>query len=153
MAPITLPTTPQPVAADTWLIPTLAVEPSSGAFVSDNSLVIRGVEPVIIDTGAALVREAWLEQAFAVVEPDDVRWVFLSHDDDHDHMGNLEVMLERCPNATLVGNFTMVGRLGGDVELPLPRMRRLDAGQSFDIGDHVLSLVRPPLFDSPATRG
>ena len=25
---------------------------------------------------------------FSIVEPDDVRWVFLSHD-DHDHTGNL----------------------------------------------------------------
>ena len=47
----------------------------------------------------------------------------------------------------------MVGRLGGDVELPLPRMRWLDVGQSLEAGDRALTLVRPPLFDSPATRG
>jgi flavorubredoxin len=32
-------------------------------------------------------------------------------------------------------------------------MRWLDAGDSFDAGDRTLHLVRPPLFDSPATRG
>ena len=47
----------------------------------------------------------------------------------------------------------MTARLIGDVELPLHRMRWLDQGESFDAGDRTLHLVRPPLFDSPATRG
>jgi flavorubredoxin len=152
MPPVVLPTSVQPVADETWLVPTLGLEPSSGAFVGVHSLVIRGREPVIVDTGCALVREQWLEQAFSVVDPVDVRWVFLSHD-DHDHLGNLDVVLERCPNATLIASFAIVGRLSGDIELPLDRMRWLDVGESLDLGDRVLTAVRPPMFDSPATRG
>ena len=106
---------------------------------------------MIVDTGCSLVRDAWAAQAFSVVEPDDVRWVFLSHD-DHDHIGNLEFVLDACPNATLVANFSIVGRLAGDVELPLERMRWVDAGGSFDAGDRTFTCVRPPMFDSPATR-
>jgi flavorubredoxin len=151
MIPETLPTRPHPVTPDTWLIPTLAAEPS-GAFIGVHSLVIRGAEPAIIDTGAGLVREAWLDQVFSVVEPDDVRWIVLSHD-DHDHLGNLDVVLERCPQATLVASFAITGRLSGDVELPLPRMRWLELGGTLDLGDRTLSAVRPPMFDSPATRG
>jgi flavorubredoxin len=151
MTPQTLPTAAHPVAADTWLIPTIAAEPG-GNFVAANSLVIRGAEPVIVDTGCSLVRDAWAEQVFSVVEPEDVRWVFLSHD-DHDHIGNLDVVLERCPLATVVANFSMTSRLAGDVELPFHRMRWVDAGESFDVGDRVLAAVRPPMFDSPATRG
>jgi flavorubredoxin len=105
-----------------------------------------------VDTGCSLVRAAWLEQVFSVVEPDDVRWVFLSHD-DHDHIGNLDAILDRCPHATLIANFSIVSRLAGDVELPLHRMRWVDAGGTFDAGDRVLTAVRPPMFDSPATRG
>jgi hypothetical protein len=59
-------------------------------------MVIRGREPVIVDTGAPVHRERWLEKVFAVVEPEDVRWVFLSHDDG-DHTGALFEVLERCP--------------------------------------------------------
>ncbi|HYH30369.1 MAG TPA: MBL fold metallo-hydrolase [Pseudonocardia sp.] len=151
MPPITLPTTAQPVAGDAWLIPTIAAEPG-GAFVSAHSLVIRGEEPVIVDTGCSLVRPAWTEQVFSVVEPEDVRWIFLSHD-DHDHVGNLDAVLQMCPQATLVGNFAMVTRLAGDVELPLHRMRWLDPGDTLDVGDRTLALLRPPTFDSPATRG
>jgi flavorubredoxin len=151
MIPLTLPTTPQQIAPDSWLIPTLAAEPS-GAFFGAHSLVITGREPIVVDTGCSLVRDQWAASAFAVVDPADVRWIFISHD-DHDHIGNLPFVLEQCPNATLVCSFSIVSRLAGDVELPLERMRWVDGGGSFDAGDRILQVVRPPMFDSPATRG
>src|SRR5262245_15437159 len=151
MPPITLPTSPYAVADDTWLIPTLGLDAATGAYIGAHSLVIRGAEPVIVDTGASLVRESWAEQVFSIVEPRDVRWIYLSHD-DHDHIGNLEYVLDLCPDATLVANFGIVGRLHGDVDLPLERMRWVDAGGTFDVGDRTFSLVRPPMFDSPTTR-
>jgi flavorubredoxin len=140
-----------PIATDTYLLPTLAPEPSGG-FVSAHTMVIRGAEPVVVDTGCSLARDLWLERLTSVVEPADVRWIFLSHD-DHDHIGNLDAVLEACPEAVLVGNWSMTTRLAGDVPLPVERMRWLDGGGSFDAGDRTLHLVRPPLFDSPATRG
>ena len=115
-------------------------------------MVIRGSQPVIVDTGCELVADHWFDQVFSVVEPDDVRWIFLSHD-DHDHVGNLPAVLDACPNATLVANAFMTGRLAGSIPLPLDRMRWVDTGASFDAGDRTLCAVRPPLFDSPTTRG
>ena len=152
MIPEVLATAPQEVAPDTFLIPTLAPDPATGAFIGAHSLVIRGTEPVIVDTGCALVTAHWADQVFSVVEPEDVRWIYVSHD-DHDHVGNVEHTLERCPNATLVANFVLVSRLAGDVDLPFDRMRWLDVGESFDAGDRSLTVVRPPLFDSPSSRG
>ncbi len=145
-----LDTEAHPIAPDTFLIPTMGAEPS-GAFFSINTMVIRGAEPVIVDTGCTFARDAWLASVFSVVEPEDVRWVFISHD-DHDHIGNLEAVLDLCPQATLVGNWSMTMRLACDVALPLERMRWVDAGGSFNVGDRTLQVVRPPLFDSPATR-
>jgi flavorubredoxin len=150
MTPEILPTQPHRVSDDTWLVPTLASEPS-GAFIGVHSLVIRGAQPAIVDTGSALVRDSWFDQVTSVVEPEDVRWIVLSHD-DHDHLGNLDVVLDRCPNATLVASFAMTARLSGDVPLPIERLRWLELGASLDLGDRTLSAVRPPLFDSPATR-
>src|SRR5262245_8133039 len=147
----TLPTEAHLVADETFLIPTIAPEPG-GAFISASTLVIRGAEPVVVDTGCSLVQDEWFATLESVLDPADVRWVFVSHD-DHDHIGNLLELLDRCPDATLVGNWAMTSRLAGDVELPVHRMRWLDAGESFDAGDRTLHVVRPPLFDSPATRG
>ncbi len=151
MKPDLLPTTPEPIAPDTWLIPTLAADPGGG-FIGAHSAVIRGAEPVVVDTSVLFGRDQWLQNIFSIVEPEDVRWIFLSHD-DHDHLGNLDVLLDLCPQATLLANYAMVGRLFGDVELPLERMRWVNVGESVDLGDRELAIVRPPMFDSPASRG
>jgi flavorubredoxin len=145
-------TRPERIAPDTWLIPNLAPA-GDGLFLPVNSMVIRGREPVIVDTGAPVHRALWIEKAFSVVEPEDVRWIFLSHDDG-DHTGALFDVLERCPQATLVTNFFAFERLGLEKPaLPLERMRWLEPGDRLDIGDRVLQLFRPPIFDGPTTRG
>lgn len=92
---------PTLIAPDTYVIH--QVQPALGQplFVYLNSMVIVGDEPIIVDTGTPANREQWLEDAFGLVEPDDVRWIFLSHD-DVDHSGNLAEVLAACPNARLV---------------------------------------------------
>jgi flavorubredoxin len=144
-------TRPVPVAPETWLIPNLAAA-DRGTYVPVNSMLIRGDEPVVVDTGAPIHREHWLEQVFSLVEPDDVRWVFLSHDDG-DHTGALHDVLEQCPNATLVINAFGTERLALERPLPLQRLRWLEPGDTFDAGDRRLRLVLPPIFDGPTTRG
>jgi flavorubredoxin len=145
-------TPPALIAPDTFLIPNL-VPAGDGQYLPVNSMVIRGREPVIVDTGAPVHRALWLEKVFSVVEPEDVRWIFLSHDDG-DHTGGLLDVLERCRNATLVTNFFSVERLALEKPaLPLERMRWIEPGGSFDAGDRVLHLFRPPIFDGPTTRG
>lgn len=142
---------PHRLADDTFLIPTFAPGPA-GTSVGVHSMLIRGKQPVIVDTGSVIARASWFDHVTSLVDLDDVRWVFLSHD-DHDHVGNVAEVLQRCPNATLVASFLIASRAGADLGLPFERMRWLDAGDSFDVGDRRLRLVRPPMFDSPATRG
>ena len=143
---------PTQVAKDTWVIH--QVQPALGQplFVYLNSMVIRGAEPVIVDTGTPANREQWLKDAFAIVEPEDVRWVFLSHD-DVDHTGNLDQVMEACPNAQLVCNWAMVERHTNCFEFPLGRCRWVMDGDTLDIGDRQLLALRPPVYDSPTTRG
>jgi flavorubredoxin len=142
---------PYRVAPDTYVIPELAAGPP-GTYVPLNSMVITGAEPVIVDTGNELSRPEWMSAAFSLVDPADVRWIFLSHD-DHDHIGNLSAVLDACPKATLVTNWFTVERTHRSMELPLARMRWVNPGESFDAGDRTFVAVRPPIFDSPTTRG
>ena len=81
-----------------------------------------------------------------------MRWVFLSHD-DVDHSGNLDEVMSACPNATLVCNWAMVERHTNCFDFPLERCRWIMDGESLDIGDRTLLAMRPPVFDSPTTRG
>jgi flavorubredoxin len=142
----------QTLAPETFLIRQLGGEGMAPELVHLNSMVIRGAEPVIIDTGISLTSEAWQNEVFAVVEPEDVRWVFLSHDDT-DHTGSLATVLERCPQATLVTNWFSVERMQVEGALPLERLRILNPGESFQAGPRTLTAIVPPTFDSPTTRG
>ena len=144
-------TAPHPIAPDTWLIPNL-VAAAPDQYLGVNSMVIRGAEPIIIDTGAPIHREPWLEQVFSLMDPEDVRWVFLSHDDG-DHKGALFDVLDMCPQATLVVNWFLDERQALEQRLPLERTRWLEPGDTLDIGDRTLHLVLPPIFDGPTTRG
>ena len=151
VAPVTY-VPPTRVAADTWVIH--SVQPALGEplFVYLNSMVIRGAEPMIVDTGTIANRDQWLHDVFSLVEPEDVRWIFLSHD-DVDHTGNLDETLTACPNAQLVCNWAMVERHTNCFSFPLHRCRWIADGEDLDIGDRTLRALRPPVYDSPTTRG
>jgi flavorubredoxin len=143
---------PTPIATDTWVIH--QVQPALGQplFVYLNSLVILGKEPMIVDTGTPANRTQWMEDVFSIVEPTDVRWIFLSHD-DVDHTGNLDETMTACPNAKLVCNWAMVERHTNCFDFPLDRCQWVMDGESLDIGDRTLRALRPPVYDSPTTRG
>jgi hypothetical protein len=61
-------------------------------------------------------------------------------------------VLEACPNARLVTNFVGLGRMGEEFDLPVRRVYFVNDGETFSAGDRTLAAIRPPYFDSPATR-
>jgi flavorubredoxin len=115
-----------------------------------NSAVIRAEEPVLIDTGSLRNRRNWQEDAFSLVDPEEVRWVFISHEDP-DHVGNLDEVMAACPNATLICSWALTERYTNAFDFPLGRCRWMDDGDALDIGDRQITVVRPPLYDSPTT--
>jgi len=143
---------PTLVAKDTYVIHQVQEALGEPLFVYLNSMVILGKEPMIVDTGTPGNRKQWLEDVFGLVEPGDVQWVFLSHD-DVDHSGNLDEVMERCPNAKLVCSWAMIERHSNCFSFPLERCRWIMHEESFDVGDRTMRAVRPPVFDSPTTRG
>ena len=143
-------TEPYQIAPDVFVVPFQQFAPPVGFFCL-NSMVVRGREPMIVDTGAPVNRQAWLDGVFGLVEPEDVRWIFLSHE-DVDHAGNLLPLLDACPNATLLTSWFTVGRMAAECMLPLPRCRFLNEGDSLDAGDRTFRALRPPVYDSPTTR-
>ena len=116
-------------------------------------MVIAGPEPIVVDTGTAVNREQWFEDVFSIVDPEDIRYVFLSHD-DHDHTGNLLPLLDAAPQATLVTTWFSVERLAGDMSIPLDRMRWVNDGEHLRRRrPHPRRSSDRPLYDSPVTRG
>jgi hypothetical protein len=148
--PVRLP--PKKVAPGTYLIQEVQHALGQPLSVYINSAVILGSEPVIVDTGSPRNRTGWLDDVFGLVAPDDVRWVFLSHD-DADHTGNLGAVMDACPHATLVCSWALVERFANAYDFPLERCRWVNNGDSFTAGDRTLVALRPPVYDSPTTRG
>jgi flavorubredoxin len=143
---------PTRIAPDTFLIHDHHGEGEAPVSVALNSMVIRAAQPVVVDTGVAENRDRFLADVFSVVEPVDIRWVFISHD-DIDHTGNVNALMDLAPNATLVINWFMAERMGGSLAVSPGRQRWVGDGERFDVGDRTLLAVRPPVFDSPTTRG
>ncbi len=143
---------PLKVANDTWLIQQIQPAIIGPIWVYLHSLVIKGKEPIIVDTGTIANREQWMKDVFSIVDPGEVRWIFLSHD-DVDHAGNLLEVMEACPNATLISTWFMIERHTSAFNFPLERSRWVNDGDSWKAGDRTLTAITPPLFDSPVTRG
>jgi len=143
---------PTRIAPDTFVLHNHQGEGQGPVCVPLNTMVVRGAQPVVIDTGMAEHRDQFFEDLFGLVEPEDVRWVFISHD-DVDHTGNLNALLEVCPNATLVINWFVTERMGESLQVPPTRWRWIEDGDTLDVGDRQLLAVRPPVYDSPTTRG
>jgi flavorubredoxin len=143
---------PLKVTDDTWLIQQVQEAAIGPLFVYLNSLVVKGPEPIIVDTGTPANRDQWMKDVFSIVDPGDVRWIFLTHD-DVDHSGNLPQIMEACPNATLVVTWFLTERHSCDFHFPVDRMRWVNDGDSWRAGNRTLTAITPPFFDSPVTRG
>ncbi|WOF42262.1 MBL fold metallo-hydrolase [Sphingopyxis indica] len=116
-----------------------------------NAFLLRGREPVLIDTGLAALREPMLDLIDEAVGLAKLRWIWLSHA-DADHAGNLAAILERAPGATLVTNFLGAGKLDMAGIRP-DRLRLVIPGESLRIGAMRLIALRPPYYDAPESMG
>src|SRR5690606_9664098 len=128
-----------------WPVPGLGVIPM-------NAVVIRAAEPVLVDTGAAVLSDDFLASVGEVLDPAELRWIWLTHE-DRDHTGSLGRLLELAPQATVLGTFMTFGRAAPDGPLPPERTRIVNPGDRVDVGDRALQALRPPIYDSPGTLG
>ncbi|HEY0475196.1 MAG TPA: MBL fold metallo-hydrolase, partial [Kribbella sp.] len=121
-------------------------------FLAVNAFVLQAAEPVVVDTGLSLPDRGFMEALGSVVDPEDVRWIWLTHP-DRDHTGALFDLLDAAPLARVITTFMGAGIMSTERPLPMDRVYLLNPGQSLDVGDRTLRGFRPPLYDSPATVG
>lgn len=137
---------------DAWsVLPSWLPVPGLGA-LPINSFLLKGPEPMLVDTGLGALAEPMVESLSAEIDPDEIRWIWLSHT-DADHIGNLDRLLTLAPNATIVTNFLGAGKMqmlgAGDPD----RLRLLSPGEVWEVGGRRLHQVRPPYYDAPETMG
>jgi hypothetical protein len=117
-----------------------------------NAFVLHADQPVVVDTGLGLPDRDLVGRLSDVLDPADVRWIWLTHP-DRDHTGGLFALLDAAPRAQVITTFAAAGIMSAEHPLPMDRLYFLNPGQSLDVGDRTLVGFRPPLFDNPATVG
>lgn len=117
-----------------------------------NAFVLHGEEPILVDSGAVVMHEEFWQALGSVIDPRDIRWIWLSHT-DADHTGTLHRLLHENPAIRVVTTFLGVGILSTSAPLPMDRVHLLNPGQRLSLPDRTLSALRPPVFDNPSTTG
>lgn len=142
---------PYAAAGDVHVIPSSEAAPGCGV-LPVNAYLVKDDHPVLIDTGLAPERDDFLSTLWSLIDPEDLEWVLLTHD-DRDHAGNLLPVLEAAPQAGLVMNYVALSKLQEEWTLPIDRVRVVNPGERFATGGRELFVFRPPVYDSPGTVG
>ena len=117
-----------------------------------NAFVIHGAEPVLVDTGTVVESDEFMAALRGVIDPGDLRWIWLTHT-DFDHIGSLQRLLDENDRLRVITTFIAVGIMSLAAPLPMDRLYLLNPGQAITVGDRRLTAVRPPAFDNPVTTG
>jgi flavorubredoxin len=117
-----------------------------------NAFVIKGTEPILVDTGAVVHSQDFMPALRRVIDPADLKWLWLTHT-DFDHIGSLNQLLTENPKLRVITTFLGVGIMSLASPLPMDRVYLLNPGEKITVGDRTLTGVRPPAFDNPSTTG
>ncbi|WP_374626366.1 MBL fold metallo-hydrolase [Devosia sp.] len=117
-----------------------------------NSHFIHAREPILVDTNGIAFEEQYLEALRQIIDPADLKWVYVSHT-DLDHIGNLDAVLKLAPNARVVVPGLGAAKFGLRNDFDMSRLVPMDHGQRLDLGDRELVLLKPPTYDAPETTG
>jgi hypothetical protein len=117
-----------------------------------NSFVLHGSEPVLVDTCPVVMRDEYLAALETVIDPTDLRWLWLTHTDP-DHIGAVTALLDANPQLRVITTFFGVGIMGLQAPLPMDRVNFVNPGEAIALGDRTLTGVKPPAFDNPVTVG
>jgi flavorubredoxin len=142
---------PYPAGPEIEVLPSYFPIPILG-MVPINAFVLRAAEPVLVDTGFVLLSDEFMAALSSVIDPIDLRWLWLTHT-DQDHIGSLHRLLDEAPQLRVVTTFLALGKMSLFRPLPLDRLHLLNPGQSLDVGDRTLTALRPPTYDAPETTG
>jgi hypothetical protein len=117
-----------------------------------NAFVIKGSEPILVETGSAIESAEFMDALRRVIDPADLRWIWLSHT-DFDHIGSVHQLLRENPRLRVVTTFLGMGIMGLTAPLPLDRVYFVNPGEKVTLGNRTLTAVKPPVFDNPCTTG
>jgi flavorubredoxin len=142
---------PYRAARDITVLPLYFPIPGLG-ILPVNSFVLHAAEPILVDTGLASFAEDFIQNLASVIDPGELRWLWLTHC-DADHIGNLYPLLDLNPELRVITTFLGLGKISVVRPLPPEQVFLVNPGQSFNAGDRRLIAIKPPSYDAPETTG
>jgi hypothetical protein len=106
-----------------------------------NSFVLKGTEPILVDTGAVVQSAEFMPALRSVIDPSDLKWIWITHT-DFDHMGSLHPLLAEYPKIRVMTTFLGMGIMSLSAPLPMDRVC-LEPGETVTVGNRKLTAVRP----------
>jgi flavorubredoxin len=142
---------PQKTTSDIYVLPSFFPIPVLG-ILPVNAFLLMSKEPVLIDTGLVPLSDGFMEALAGIVDLQDLKWLWLTHT-DQDHIGSLWPLLAAAPDLKVITTFLGMGKMSVYRPLPPERVYLLNPGQTLNVGDRVLTAVKPPTYDAPETTG
>jgi flavorubredoxin len=140
------------VNSETTVFTSIVPAPGLGV-LPINAFLIKGEQPILIDTGIFPEKDAFIEALGSAIDPRDLAWIWITHG-DRDHTGAMTTVLDLAPQARVAASFMTVGILSaGNEPIPMDRAYLVRDGSTLDLGDRTLTAFRPPTFDNPGTLG
>ena len=112
-----------------------------------NAYLLTGEKNVLIETVHADYAGAYLEKIASVLPVSAIDYVILNHTEP-DHAGSLGALLDRAPNATVIGSAAAVKNLGQMLNRPFPS-RAVKTGDTLPLGDKTLHFYSAPNLHWP----
>src|SRR5579862_2073104 len=99
-----------------------------------NAFVFHGSEPMLVDTGTVIDADDFMVELRSIIDPADLRWIWLSHT-DFDHIGALHRLLAENPRLRVITTFFGMGIMGLADPLPVDRVQLVNPGEQITIGE------------------
>jgi hypothetical protein len=144
-------TTTYRAAPDIDVLTTIHQIPGLG-FIPINAFLLHGPSPILVETGAVVDREQFMTALRSLIDPADLKWIWLTHTDP-DHTGALHQLMDENDEIKVITTFLGVGAMSLSDPLPMDRVYLVNPGQTMTIGERVLTAIKPPTFDNPCTTG
>jgi Metallo-beta-lactamase superfamily len=144
-------TTTYRAAPDIDVLTTIHEIPGLG-FIPINAFVLHGPSPILVETGAVVDRQEFMTALRSVIDPADLKWIWLTHTDP-DHTGALHQLMDENEEIKVITTFLGVGAMSLSDPLPMDRVYLVNPGQTITIGARTLTAIKPPTFDNPCTTG
>jgi flavorubredoxin len=115
-----------------------------------NSYLVKGTEKIaIIDTVKRKRFDEFIEKVRSLTDPAKVDYIVVNHSEP-DHSGSLALLLNECPNATVVSTQAARTFLGNQIHADFPA-RVVKDNETIDLGGRTLRFIMAPYLHWPDT--